>query len=453
MSGGWYIPATEDIGPCPFPLSHVAPGQPCSSTIADAAGYTPQARAFVCVNAALAFVLLLELLPGLVATPCAALSGGGVGVSLRAVQVGYALAVSLCGIAVNLDYHGNAGVLDPALSWFGFNMGFSAIVSWMLLISLQLIALATRLERIVLRRAISRDVASSLLRTARWSCAAVVGVSFAVTVGEGFRAVAIPLRIAWYVFLAVFMLSFPIAALAVSSTVLVRLQRSLVVLTQEETLRGGLWAQFHAGLADKAAAEDGAATPEAPSSLLLLEGGPSQVPPAGAGLPRDVSPLPFPPVSPPPPSPSVRAALRSHELALKGIRRACATSLLIACIRTVYMVLLFVTSPIFLPPSVYVWPGFQGVVTPDIRSGFNNGMRGNIAVSSVLAVATLLLYGEARLARHLWARCAGLAPEVSGTNNRLRARNPKVRDQGAAVCPAVLVVTDSGEPSAFTLGP
>lgn len=438
----WYVPEEADIGPCPFPLSSTATGLPCSTTIADAAGYTPLANALCGVVAALSLLLILELVPGIVNTPCAAFSAGGV--SLCTVQVGYALVVTLSCIALDADFHGNAGIASPAWSWFGFNFVLAGVMSWVLLISLQLIALVTRLERIVLQRAIRRDVGALLLRTARWSCAVVMVVSLPVTVGEGYRAVVTQLRIAWYVLITVVVLAFPLAALAVSATTLLRLQRELVTV-RRDSLGGGLWVHFHAGLAAAAPAEQGSRPPPPP---LLQEGGsprqplqsPEQQDEPLPPLSQPSLPQPLLPSQPPLPLQApLRAALRSHELALKGIRRACASSLLIVCVTLTYAVLLWTGSPIYSPPTVYVWPGYEGVITPSIAEGLTRSLYFNVICTVILVFVTLFVYGEARLVRYvaarLRARCAPLQPQRG-------ARSAKVQDHGTAGHESEVVVTD-----------
>lgn len=214
----WFIPSESDIGPCPFPTSAAAPGAPCSSTIAIDAGYTPTTRILIGVLSALSLILVLELVPWLrVKASCAARARTA---PLRVVQIGYALVVTLSGTVVLIDFHGNAGMLHPAVSWVAFNLLLAGGVCWMLLVSLQLIALVQRLERIVLQHPIRRDAGSALLRAARWSCSVVMAASLSVSFGEGFREAAAPVRNAWYVAIAFVFFAFPLAALGVSAVVL-----------------------------------------------------------------------------------------------------------------------------------------------------------------------------------------------------------------------------------------
>lgn len=392
----WYIP--EDIGPCPFPSSMPGDGAPCSSTIAIDAGYTPMTLIAIGVLSALSVPLVLELLPVLRRVRCCAPTHQPV--SLRAAQVGFTLLVSLSDIVQLLDFHGNAGFIHPAVSWIAFNFVMAGTMSFFMLLSLQFIALVLRLERIVLQRAIRRDRGAMLLRAARWSCAAVTVSSVTVSFGEGFSSVTVPLRIAWYVIVTLGIVLFPLASVVVSAGVLHRVQRELgsgqrvresfcetacSVLNCCELGSGLRDHQFHAGLST------------APDAREVARAG---------DAPPPVDPLPA--TLPPPPQPLSRGAVastRSHELAIKGIRHALALSCLAAFIGTFYAGLLWFASPLFVPPSVFVWPGYRGIVTPAVGEGLTRVVIFNIVVVVVLCPVTLYIYGEGVVVKSLFAAC------------------------------------------------
>lgn len=152
--------------------------------------------------------------------------------------------------------------------------------------------------------------------------------------------------------------------------------------------------------------------------------------------------LPLLPPQQPPHSHSVAALLRSHELALGGIRRACASSLLVVCLCALNAAMLWPnvhqTDPLF----VCVWPGYEGVVTPPIRDGLNNAVLLNAITCIVLTSLALFLYGEAVVVMGvLRAACAAVtvAPPTEGE------QSAKVQDKPPSPEEHVVTTADNSQ--------